>query len=289
MASGSDDRRVIVWDVASGQREHEFNGHSAAVQGLAFTPDGSRLYSSSLDRSIFEWDLHGAETLVRTIPAGIPASSPAFPVEGEAMWLSPDGSEIVYQSAEDARFQFHDVVHGTFSEPVALGDNFGITYSTDGARYLTSDVTGVLRIWDTDTGSLLTERATGKPWIASSFTPDGRHVVMAAIDPDDLGSQLELFDATTLESIGQSPLPIGPAARFLAVTPDGRHVIAVVASFSGSDPDPISVVVVDLGTWRIVQSTSVSRDGRHVTTPSPATAGRQGWVSPAARFRSSMR
>ena len=38
------------------------------------------------------------------------------------MWLSPDGSEIVYQSAVDARFEFRYVVTGSLVRSRLLGD-----------------------------------------------------------------------------------------------------------------------------------------------------------------------
>ena len=155
LASGGDDRHLMVWDVSTGQRRAVLSGHAAAVKGLAFTPDGATLYSSSLDRSIYQWDLRRAATLVRTIPPGVTSTPPAFPVEGEAMWLSPDGGEVVYQSGEDGRFQFRDVATGALGAPLAVADEFGITFSPDGRSYLTRDQSGTLKIWDRATGSLL--------------------------------------------------------------------------------------------------------------------------------------
>ena len=38
-----------LWDLATGQELVTFAGHTAMVNGLAFSPDGKRLASSSID------------------------------------------------------------------------------------------------------------------------------------------------------------------------------------------------------------------------------------------------
>ena len=101
----------------------------------------------------------------------------------------------------------------------------------------------------------------GKPAIAGSFTPDGRRFLNGNID-EDLNSHLDVLDATTLEPVGGAPLALGPAARFLAVTPDGRQAVVVLSSFSKSDPEPTTVPLVDLDERRIVRSTPIDSTGR---------------------------
>ena len=63
-ASGYDDGTVIVWDVATGAVQDQFNGHAGGVTELAFSPDGATLYTVSLDRSLLAWDLDGSRRFV---------------------------------------------------------------------------------------------------------------------------------------------------------------------------------------------------------------------------------
>lgn len=49
--------RVIVWDVATRKRLHAFNGHKGPGTGVAFSPDGKRLFTGSLDMTARIWDV----------------------------------------------------------------------------------------------------------------------------------------------------------------------------------------------------------------------------------------
>ena len=58
LASSSDDRTVILWDVATGQiRSEPLNGHSGWVRTVAFSPDGKTLASASTDKTVILWDV----------------------------------------------------------------------------------------------------------------------------------------------------------------------------------------------------------------------------------------
>ena len=52
LASGSWDRTVRIWNVATGQAEQTLKGHSRLVNSVVFSPDGSRLASGSDDCTV---------------------------------------------------------------------------------------------------------------------------------------------------------------------------------------------------------------------------------------------
>lgn len=56
LASGSNDRTVRIWDVASGKQLVKLEGHQGPVEALAFSPDNRWLVSGSADATIRVWD-----------------------------------------------------------------------------------------------------------------------------------------------------------------------------------------------------------------------------------------
>lgn len=75
--SGSTDKKVKYWDLQTGQLIHSFEGHTGNINAVAFTPDGSKAFSSSGD-GVRQWDLNSGQQLqfiephknIRTVWAG---------------------------------------------------------------------------------------------------------------------------------------------------------------------------------------------------------------------------
>jgi WD40 repeat protein len=57
LASGSDDKRIKLWEVATGQEVRTLSGHTDWVNSVAFSPDGRLLASGSDDKTIKLWDI----------------------------------------------------------------------------------------------------------------------------------------------------------------------------------------------------------------------------------------
>lgn len=83
-ASGANDD-IFIWDTATFAKRR-LVGHSGLVEHLVASPDGARLYSAGLDRSVHIWDVASGD-LVRVL-GGVPN-------QVSALTLSADGSTIV--------------------------------------------------------------------------------------------------------------------------------------------------------------------------------------------------
>jgi WD40 repeat protein len=57
LASGSDDKTIKVWNLATGNQITTLTGHTSSVNSVSFSPDGKTLASGSDDKTIKVWNL----------------------------------------------------------------------------------------------------------------------------------------------------------------------------------------------------------------------------------------
>jgi DNA-binding SARP family transcriptional activator/WD40 repeat protein len=93
--SVGNDNTVIVWNARSATPVQELSGPTGQVQSAAASPDGTTLYTSSLDGDVLAWDLTGARQFGRGAPlgAGLRCCTPQSP-EVPPLATSPDGTEF---------------------------------------------------------------------------------------------------------------------------------------------------------------------------------------------------
>ena len=57
LASGSGDKTITLWDVATGKERTTLKGHTLGVFSVAFSPDGKTLASGSWGNPVMLWDV----------------------------------------------------------------------------------------------------------------------------------------------------------------------------------------------------------------------------------------
>lgn len=90
LASGSQDKALRLWDVATGRELRDFEGHTDMVNSVAFSPNGQRLGSGSPDGSIRIHRIDDGVELIALRVLAVKEASYAFTPSGHIDLRGPD-------------------------------------------------------------------------------------------------------------------------------------------------------------------------------------------------------
>ena len=226
LAIGSWDKKVILWDVASGKLKVVLTGHSDVVNSVAFSPDGRTLASGSSDKTIRLWDVASEQIKAILIGHSDVVNSVAF---------SPDG-RILASGSSDRTVRLWDVAS---EQPKAtlIEHTSGVrsvAFSPDGST-LASGSGDTVHLWDValeERKTTLTGHSEGINSVA--FSPDGSTLASGSDD-----RTVRLWDIESRQPIA---VLVGHTDRVtsIAFSPDGRTLA------SGGDRADRTVILWDL-------------------------------------------
>ncbi len=216
LASGSWDRTVKFWEVASGESLNTVANKVKEIQSLAFSPDGRWLATeNSSNTAILRDSATGQE--IRSFPNDKPLAALG------SNWVysiafSPDGRWLA-SGMDDKTVRLWDVKTGQklrdltgLRRPVIY-----IAFSPDGRFLATGDDEKTVRIWDAASAEEIFKLTGHKKVVyAVAFSPNGRWLASASAD-----RTVKLWDMATgheVRTLGSH----GNVVTSLAFSPNGR-------------------------------------------------------------------
>jgi eukaryotic-like serine/threonine-protein kinase len=149
-ASGSADRTIKIWDIATGKLVRTLQGHTAPVWSVALSRDGKTLVSGSQDQTIKIWDVETGQVRQTLTEHSDIVYSVA---------LSPDQQTIV-SGSQDRTIKIWNAATGglirTLSQPEGHRDTVrAVAISPNGKQLASGSWEKDVKLWDLQTGKLL--------------------------------------------------------------------------------------------------------------------------------------
>jgi WD40 repeat protein/tRNA A-37 threonylcarbamoyl transferase component Bud32 len=191
--------------------------HSRAVTAAAFSPDGSRMVTTSDDGLAQVWETASGGKLATFRANGAPIYSAAFSPDGR--WIA--NGEWVTNSDQAATAFVWEAATGRLLLKLKGhgGSVWSVAFSPDGHRLVTGSEDRTAKVWDLATGqpTLTLEGHQERIW-SVAFSPNGQWIATGSLD-----QTAKLWDAATgraLRTLGHLDKVWG-----VAFSPDSQRVV----------------------------------------------------------------
>jgi WD40 repeat protein len=170
---------IQLWDLRTAKDPKTLGGHSAAVTAVRFLPDGARLVSVSLDKTIRLWNAAD----------GSPVGQLETPAPIQALAVVVDGSQVVTGGADNAIRLFS--VTADPAAPLVVGAQLPshaqpvtalAASPSDKTQLISGAADGSIRQWNLANNQQVREINHGGPVTALAIRGDGQQWASAGAD-----------------------------------------------------------------------------------------------------------
>ena len=163
-------RTVRTWHIDGGETVRVLAGHTDAVHGVAFSPDGQRVVTASFDKGARIWDARDGREITRLGEDGVVLSA-SFDPQGKRVVTAGQEGMVHIWNAESGKRTMTLKGHTERVESAA--------FDPAGQRVVTSGFDKTARIWNAESGEVLAT-LRHDDWVRSAaFAPDGQRLVTA--------------------------------------------------------------------------------------------------------------
>jgi WD40 repeat protein len=185
-------------------------GHSDVVHSVAYSPDGKRLASASMDGTVKVWDVNSKQILLDLSGAGA-VYSVAFRPNGESLASGSLDGKVKIWNARSGRLLNTLVGH--------TGAVYRVVFSPNGKLLVSVGADTRVRLWDAASGRLLHILSGHTAAVrALAFSPDGKNITTGGDD-----QEVKIWDIATGKEVRTLHGSKGTVYG-VAFSPDGVHL-----------------------------------------------------------------
>jgi WD40 repeat protein/serine/threonine protein kinase len=295
LLTGSLDRTLRLWDVATGDEIRVFEGHIGVVLDVDLSKDGKYAVSSSGDETIGTIGTDAVERTVRVWDVATGETLHEFKLNSgfvRAVAISPDSKYVVagsWDGSQGGKLTLWDMETGEEIRRFFGHSNIvtGITFSPDGKYLYSSSWDSTLRVWDFNTAVEIARYTNFEDRLLRvSVSPDGQYALVASgnLQGNEIQRDKERSVDTSvwlMDLQGRAQINtisgFGDWAWAVAVDPTGEFIATSTGPLNAADAKDTTVRVYNRTTSELVwQSTdqhtstveglAYSHDGQFIAT-----------------------
>jgi WD40 repeat protein len=266
---------VAFWDVIGRKLLSTFRAHISNINSVSFSPDGSLLATSSLDKSAAVWDAQTSEEISRLEGHKASVTSAIFSLDSRSvLTTSMDAKAKLWEAKSGRLIQCFE---GHRAEIVDASFNF------DGTRVVTASWDGTAKLWNASNNRFKAFLDCEESMLMATFNAEGSKIVTPNIDSSD--PMAHVWDFSTGECIF-SLKEHSDLIEYASFSPDGHYIVTTSADKTAKvwNAENGSLITTLTGHTNTVKFAVFSSDSQMVATASFDGAAKL-WSVPTGDLR----
>jgi len=223
---------IRLWDVASGLIRKALNGHTSWIHGLAISPDGKTLASTSNDKTLRTWDLASGRQLLK-VETEHSVGRVAYCPKGKLLATSKGAGGATIRNAQTG-----EQIGSVPATAAKSGTSSGVTFSHDGAMLAVASGGPEVSVYDMRLKRVIRKITASGPILSLEFSPDGSVLAAAVYGAEGSTTRGRLFVWNTADWSLRASLKAHTTRLDIAFSHDGRTLASCALGDFEPDAGP---------------------------------------------------